>query len=201
MKKVLFIVILWFNVIPMVFAKTATIQNLAQTCSTCHGSHGQGVNPQWPKLAGQNRRYFIEQMQAFKSKSHAGRHNAVMANIAAKLSNAQIKALACYYAQSKPASGRADAKFVNQGQRIYLGGDIQNGIPACAACHGPKGIGNAQAGFPRLSGQYADYVIKQLQAYRNGTRINAINDMMSSAAKALTNQQIKAVAEYIAGLH
>lgn len=183
------------------FAQSQPLATLTQTCVACHGEKGQGVNPQWPKLAGQNRKYFIQQMQAFKANQKGGRENAIMYGIVANLTEQQFAALADYFAKEKPTYGKANADLVKLGQQIYRAGDLQSGVPACSACHGPRGRGNAEGGFPMLAGQYSEYTAAQLNAYKNGTRSNGINGMMIGVAKAMSEQQIQAVASYIAGLH
>jgi cytochrome c553 len=97
--------------------------------------------------------------------------------------------------------GTADPKLVTLGEQIYRGGVLDKNIPACSACHGPQGEGNPQAGFPRLGGQHADYIVAQLQAYKNNQRRNDINNIMRMIAEKLSPQDMQSVASYIQGLH
>jgi cytochrome c553 len=118
----------------------------------------------------------------------------------ANLSEADMKALAAYYSgQALKPSAAADKDLAAQGQKLWRGGDLANGVPACAGCHGPAGAG-VPAQFPRLGGQYAEYVVAQLTAFREGRRANDPNSMMRGVAAHMTDRQIRAVAEYAAGL-
>lgn len=171
-------------------------------CLTCHGPvNGNTPNFAWPKLCEQNAPYFTKQLLDFKIGEKAGRYSSIMTGIAASLSNEDIADLAAYY-QSLPGSiGEAQPKLVDLGQRLYRGGDLQKGIPACSACHSPRGEGNAPAVFPLLSGQNAPYIVDQLQAFKIGIRHNDPNKMMCNIAAKMNDQEINAVASYIAGLH
>lgn len=177
------------------------IKALTGTCVTCHGASGNSANPIWPKIAGQNEKYLTKQMLDFKLGQEGGRFNAVMQGMVAKLSEKDIRDVAAYYASQSGSPGKAEKKYVELGQRLYRGGDRERGISACAACHGPAGRGNQDAGYPVLSGQHADYTAAQLKAYRDGSRSNDANGMMQDIAKTLTDADITAVASYISGLH
>jgi cytochrome c553 len=170
----------------------------AATCSACHGADGNSTNPEWPKLAGQHPGYLAKQLQEFK----AGRRvNATMSPMAAPLSDEDIADLSAYYAGQRLRLGAADPAQVQLGEQIYRGGNAVSGVAACMACHGPSGSGNPSARFPALSGQHSAYVMKALQDYRSGARQNDPNGMMRNIAERLTDREIKAVAEYVAGLH
>lgn len=171
------------------------------TCAACHGPDGNSSVALWPKLAGQHASYLFQQMQDFKQGKKGGRYNANMTPLMAALQPQDMQDLAAYFASQPRKLGVADKKLVPLGQQLYRGGDVSRGVPACSACHGPRGLGNAQAKFPAVSGQHPEYIVKQLQDYRDGARINGVNDIMSTIAKKMTRSQMKAVASYMSGLH
>ena len=115
------------------------------------------------------------------------------------LSEQDIKDLAAYYSQQKITLGAVDPKLLERGQHLYRAGDKQEGISACIACHGPRGLGLEQANFPAVGGQHADYIVAQLKEYKNGSRKTGA--MMGAIAKHMTNEDMKAVASYMSGLH
>jgi cytochrome c553 len=170
----------------------------AAACGACHGPDGNSTNPEWPKLAGQHERYLAKQLQEFKANK---RVNATMNGMAAALSDADIEDISAYYSSQKVQLGIAAPEAVQLGQKLYRGGNPSTGVAACMSCHGPTGSGNPLATFPALSGQHAAYVVKALQDYRSGVRQNDVNGMMRGVAERLTDKEIKAVAEYVAGLH
>lgn len=173
-------------------------QKKAATCAACHGADGNSVSPQFPKIAGQNYNYIVEQLENFKS---GKRKNAIMAPMAAPLSTQDMKDLAAWFSSQTVKPGEADPSLVKAGESVYRGGDATAGVPACAACHGPDGAGNPPMKIPQLAGQYAAYVIAQLQAYASGQRTTDPHKMMETIASRLTPAQIQAVASYIQGLH
>lgn len=171
----------------------------ALTCSACHGQDGNSMNPEWPNLAGQHEKYIIKSLRAYKD----GTRNAVlMASQAAGLSEQDIENLAAYYSSQTVAKQTADPALVKQGERIYRGGDMDRGISACIACHGPSGRGNRGAGYPSLAGQHATYTANQLLAYRANTRQTDadMDQVMRNVSALLSEAEIKAVASYIQGL-
>lgn len=179
----------------------------AASCVACHGADGNSVNPAWPKLAGQGEKYLVDQLQLFKKKI---RINTLMNPQTENLSKQDILDLATYYAQQSPSHEVADGskefqgeKLYAIGERIYRGGNAASGVPACMSCHGPDGAGNKAAKFPRLAGQHAVYTAAQLRAYRSGARyqIDDNLNMMKDIVSYMTEMEIDAVAEYIAGLH
>lgn len=174
---------------------------LAAACAACHGPNGNSSVPIYPKLAGQNEKYFIEQMQAFKKGKDGSRYNPIMQNLAINLNDQQIKDLATYYAKQTVKIGKTSPKYLKEGKLIYQAGIRTEKIPACSACHGPAGKGNGQAPFPAVSGQHADYVLQQLEAYKSGARKSGLNDIMALIAKQMNKEQMQAVASYITGLH
>jgi len=182
-------------------AKAQQIVN--QICAACHGADGNSAASANPNLAGQHADYITLQLAHFK----AGiRVNAVMQGMVATLSDADMKALGVYYAQQKPKGLTAkDAATVKAAQRLYRGGDAGAGVPACASCHSPTGAGIPK-NYPRVGGQYADYSYAQLKAFKSGER-GADKDgkdtngkIMATVAGRMTDAQMKAVADYMAGL-
>lgn len=166
-------------------------------CAACHGADGNSLNPVWPKLAGQHPDYLISQLQAFKS---GERKDPMMAPMAVGLSDEDMRNLAAYFSSQAITPGQGKPEAREAGKRLYTGGNLESGVVACAACHGPSGMGNPQAGFPRIAGQQAAYTAKALRDFRAGTRTNDVNGMMQGVAKNLTDEEIDAVAEYITGL-
>lgn len=192
----------------------------AVVCAACHGQKGVSVNPEWPNLAGQGEQYLFKQLQNFKS---GERKNPVMMGQVAALSEEDMKDLAAYFAaqEAAPAAtngvGDEPDEMLALGEAIYRGGDMENNVPACAACHGPTGAGIAPAAFPRLSAQHAKYTRTQLLAFYNAAheeglatdadkatmtaRANDPNQMMRGVAGNMTPKQIEAVSYYIQGLN
>jgi cbb3-type cytochrome c oxidase subunit III len=176
-------------------------QIVQQVCVACHGNDGNGTAPANPKLAGQHHEYLVKQLYNFKPKSagnEAARANPIMTGFVATLSDEDIENLAAYYSAQtlKPAVAKVKDS-VELGQKIFRSGIADKGVPACAGCHGPTGAG-IPAQYPRLAGQYAEYTESQLVAFRQGQRKN--NAQMSAISEVLSDREIKAVADYIAGL-
>jgi len=178
----------------------------AEPCAACHGVGGVSANPAWPKLAGQGEKYLIDQLHLFKEKI---RVNTLMNPQAANLSEQDIEDLAAYYSSQAVNAGSADPdkefqgeKLYTIGEHIYRGGNATTGVPACMSCHAPDGSGNELAKFPQLAGQHALYTAAQLRAYRSGARFQPDDNhnMMKEIATYLSDTEIDAVAEYIAGL-
>jgi cytochrome c553 len=177
-------------------------QTVETVCVACHGADGNSAIPQNPKLAGQHKEYLYKQLRNFKSwdGKPAERANPVMAGMVATLEDADMKALAEYFSSQKLTLGEAkDRKSVEAGQKIWRGGIASKGVPACAGCHGPAGAG-LPAQYPALRGQHAEYSETQLKAFRAEERANDPNKMMRTIALKMTDVEIKAVADYIAGL-
>ncbi len=167
-------------------------------CLACHGEGGGGVEdiPTQPRLAHQHPDYFIKQMMDFRS---GARENAVMEGMAQAVSEEDIHNIAAWLLTQKPAFGTAsDKELLELGERIYRGGIAERKIPACAGCHSPNGAG-IPAQYPRLAGQFSDYTVAQLTQFRDGTRKN--NQPMIDIASKMNDREIKAVSEYISGLH
>jgi cytochrome c553 len=181
-------------------AKGSTIAN--QVCGGCHGADGNSVAPANPKLAGQHPEYLVKQLNNFRVQpgaQKAERENAIMAAFASTLSPEDMSNLAAYYSTQKPKGGAAKNKdTLELGQKIYRGGIAEKNIPACAGCHSPNGAG-IPAQYPRLSGQHAEYTESQLVGFRGGVRKN--NQQMMAISARLSDAEIKAVSDYIAGLN
>ncbi|MEP7139777.1 MAG: c-type cytochrome [Caldimonas sp.] len=174
-------------------AKGAAISN--NVCVACHtndGSRGVAANP---ILQGQVPEYLVKQLAEFKS---GQRENAIMRGMASALSEADMKNVAAFYASKHAKPGFAKNRdLAAMGEKIYRGGIADRRVPACAGCHGPSGAG-IPAQYPRLAGQHADYVEAQLVAFRGGVRHN--NAVMSGVSAELNDREIKALADYVAGL-
>jgi cytochrome c553 len=170
-------------------------QQLAASCGACHTQDGSRGAPANPILQGQHPEYLVKQLVEFKS---GKRQNAIMAGMSAALDNEAMKHIAAFYAAKKAKPGFAkDKKGVLLGEKIYRGGIIDRKIPACAGCHSPNGAG-IPAQYPRVGGQHADYTEAQLVAFRSGARANSAQ--MSTIAGKMNDREIKAVADYMAGL-
>ena len=177
-------------------------QIAGQVCAACHAADGNSVAATNPKIAGQIAEYLHKQLADFKGQGgkKPARPSDIMTPMVANLSEADMKGLAAFYAgqQVKPAPA-ADKDLAALGQKLWRGGNAATGVPACAGCHGPNGAG-IPAQYPRLSGQFAEYVAAQLRLFRDGTRANDPNGMMRGVAARMTEREIRAVAEYAAGL-
>ena len=178
-------------------------QIVTQICAACHGADGNSVAPANPNLAGQGADYITLQLAHFKA---GVRVNATMQAMSATLSDADMRALGVYYSQQKPKGLAAkDPTLVKAAQQLWRGGDAAAGVPACAACHLPTGAGIPK-NYPRLAGQYADYTYAQLKAFKTGERgadaagKDVNGRVMSAIATKMTDQQMKAIADYAAGL-
>lgn len=172
-------------------------QATAAMCAGCHGMDGNAVVPGTPSLAGQHAAYLAKQLAQFKAGVRA---NPIMAGMSAPLSDEDMKNVAAWFASQtlKPAVAK-DEKLAVAGQKLWRGGDLQKGIPACAGCHGPAGAG-LPAQYPRLAGMAPDYTEAQLKSFRAGERANDPEKMMQAIAAKMSDADIKAVAEYAAGL-
>ncbi|MGJ7495745.1 c-type cytochrome [Variovorax sp. RT4R15] len=172
-------------------ASTPTIQS----CASCHNADGNSSIPANPKLAQQHPEYILKQLQEFKA---GKRKNAVMTPMAAHLSDQDMRDIAWFVGAKKAKTGFSkDKDTIAMGEKIYRGGIADRQVPACAGCHSPNGAG-IPAQYPRLGGQHADYTVTQLTAFRDGGRLNA--PQMTGVAAKLNDREIKAVADYIAGL-
>lgn len=167
-----------------------------QVCVACHGLDGDSADPERPRLAGLDSEYLLRQLRAYAS---GKRRDETMSSIVSALDPGEFALLAAYYGAQPPLSGRAEAgdpELVRRGQAIYDDGNTDSGVPACAGCHQADGRGNAR--FPRLAGQHAAYVQRQLLAYKSGRR--ATDPLMTTVGRRLRNDEIEAVAAYVAAM-
>ena len=183
--------------------------DLAGSCAACHGSDGNSPTPMFPKLAGLGEKYLLKQLKDIKSGERAIPE---MTGLLDALSDSELADIAAFFdSKTTQLSGAKEMKVqvntgvevdaLKLGAKIYRAGNAESGVAPCSGCHSPRGLGNAPAGFPRLSGQHADYIEKQLKAFRAGDRTNDAALVMRSVAKQLSDAEIKAVANFIAGLH
>lgn len=164
-------------------------------CVACHGAAGNSTIAQNPKLAGQHAAYLKKQLYDFQGPN---RNNAIMTGIAKAMNEEDIRNMAAYLDQQKPAPGAARNKnSVELGKKIYRAGIAEKNVPACAGCHSPNGAG-IPAQYARVAGQHQDYTVAQLQNFRSGSRANSTQ--MTVIGKRLSDEEMQAVADYIAGL-
>jgi len=171
----------------------------SMTCTACHGAEGNSSLPTWPNIAGQGASYIVAQLNAFKSGS---RTDPLMAPQAMMLSDEDMRNIAVYF-ESLPAAAMAVANpaTVSKGEALYRGGNADNGIPACLACHGPTGRGNPAANYPAVQGQHATYTAKQLRDYASGGRTSdGKTRIMRDISARLSSDDIEALASYVQGL-
>ena len=176
------------------YANGDTARNVPP-CVTCHGTAGNSTLTLNPKLAAQHQAYVVKQLVDFKSSE---RNNPIMGTFARELTGSDMKDIAAYLEAQVQAPGAAkNAGTVEIGKKIYRAGIAKKSVPACAGCHSPTGAG-IPAQFPRLSGQHQEYTVSQLTAFRAGTRANSVQ--MMAIAKRMSDDEIQAVADYVAGL-
>jgi len=178
-------------------------------CSGCHGSDGNSMVAAFPKLAGLGEKYMTQQLRLIKS---GERVIVEMTGMLIASSDQDLQDMAAYYdSKTRQVSGAQDITLVgisnpeealDFGENVYRGGNMKTGVASCTGCHSPSGNGNGPAGYPGLGGQHADYIAKQLLAYRRGERASGANaSIMQGVAANLSDREIKAVANYISGLN
>ncbi len=197
--------------VPAMAGDAAAGKALTTACAACHGADGNSMAPTFPKLAGLGEKYLLKQLEDIqKGAAKGGRDVPEMTGQLASLSQTDLENIAAYYASKEMSlSGSKDDKeLLELGAKIYRAGNKDVGVPACIGCHSPTGAGNAPAGFPKLGGQHADYIAKQLRDFRAGaeyTDKGRRNDgdirIMRSGVARMSDKEIDAVANYIAGLH
>jgi len=210
MNKLIFLFFIVFSSTINASGDVALGESKSQPCVGCHGPQGNSFIPGFPKLAGQGAGYLVKQLKDFKS---GVRSDPIMAGQVALLSEEDMADIAIYYSVQQISQGFAknDAN-IELGQNIYRGGKKDTQVTACIACHGPQGLGIPSAKFPSLASQHAMYLVKQLQAFRQDTlneqtggsaasRANDYEGMMINFTKSLTNTEIEAISQYLAGLH
>jgi cytochrome c553 len=167
-------------------------------CAPCHGSGTAATQtaPNFPKLDGQHAAYLDKQLREYKS---GKRKSAVMAPILTALKKQQIPEMAKHFAGQTPARGAApNAQLAAAGKVLYEEGNRKTGVPGCVGCHLPEGAGHER--YPRLAGQSPAYIVQQLMDFKSGARTNDRAHVMRALAGRLTDDEMKAVAEYLAGL-
>ncbi len=169
----------------------------AAVCAACHGMNGSSINPEWPNLAGQHETYISAQLLQFKQGT---RVDSLMTPMAIALTEADMQDLGAHFAVQTPAGLEADPSNWKNGEKLYRGGDPERELPACIACHGPRGKGNGPAKYPALRAQHAVYAFKQLKAFADGKRSTPGNDIMKVVAAKLTDDEMRALASYTQGL-
>lgn len=169
---------------------------VTETCAACHTQSGNSVAPPFPKLAGLAPDYIAKQLRDFAS---GARKSDIMYPIATKLKRKEIDPLASYFAAQKRTPGIVtNPALVAAGETIFKEGNKQNGVPACAGCHMPNGGGAPR--FPSIAAQNAEYVVLQLQGFRNGSRANDFGLLMRTVTSRLTDEEIQAVSQYVASM-
>jgi cytochrome c553 len=171
------------------------VQRAIHVCAACHGEEGRSTAPVYPRLAGQMPLYITAQLRDFRAQTRSESDwQAYMWGISALLDDATISGLAAYYAEQKPAPGKAgNPKLVEAGRKIYEQGIPERGVRACASCHGDNAEGASV--FPRLAGQHAEYVLRQLKVFR--TRLRPHGVIMADESRNLSDIELRAVAEYV----
>jgi cytochrome c553 len=182
---------------------------MAGTCAACHGGNGIAVAPTFPNLAGQSATYLYVQLRAFKD---GARDNAVMQPLAKTLGDRDMRNLAAHFASLPGKTASQAARASSRGAMLFHDGDAARGVPPCQGCHGVDGRGPrpdststapqpAWTTFPALAGQNAPYVLAQLKAYHDGTRVGTSNDkVMQGVAHSLSAADMHALAEYVSTL-
>ena len=174
-------------------------KNKSAACGGCHGFDGNSPISMYPKLAGQNEAYIVKQLKAFKANDT--RQNAIMMGMAAGVSDEDAADIGAYFqSQRVAAAATFDEAKAAAGKELYKGGDLQKGIPACQSCHGPTGAGMAGIAYPALGGQYVEYTLAQLKAFKSGARSNDDKSLMRNIVAQLSEEQLEAVANYVASL-
>jgi len=199
MKKMVFLFTLSCSFVVNAVGSPQAGEVKSATCVACHGEKGVSSNPSFPSLAGQHVAYFLKQLNDFKQ--DGTRPNLVMAPLVAGLSQQDKEDLAAYYATLPLPEGVTPKKYLHRGEQLYRGGDFEKHIAACIACHGPQGTGNAEAGFPVVSGQQSGYTVLQLEQFKDKKRHNDLNSIMQDISARMSTEDMNAVAHYIAGLH
>lgn len=167
----------------------------AEACASCHGKDGNSEITTFPKLAAQQEQYLLREMTDFKA---GRRESEVMAPFLASLSDQDLADLAAFYAKQKPSGGNSgDPALLSVGKRLYLEGNSKSGVPSCDGCHEEDGTGSKK--FPRVAGQHVDYTMEQMRLYAAGKRKNGVKVMLT-VAERLTEQEARAVSEYMASM-
>ncbi len=174
-------------------------EQLVSACAACHGSDGNSLAGLWPSIAGQNYKYLLKQLRLVKSGDRAIDQ---MIGQLDNLSDEDLQDIAAFYSIQNNTIGQVDENKLELGKKLYYSGNLEKGVPACTACHSPRGLGNAPAAYPLLSGQQPDYVEKALKDYRSGERSNDDpSKIMIAIAYKLDDNEIEALSSFVHGLH
>ena len=188
--------------LPVVAAGDADAgQAKSAICAACHGADGNSIVPNWPKIAGQHSSYLERQLSLIKS---GARPVPEMAGIVMGLSDQDMANISAYFSAQTSKAGLSDESLIVSGEQLYRAGNSSTEIPACMACHGPAGEGNPLAAYPAVAGQHAVYTEKMLKGFRAGSlwgEDDASSKIMTEVTLRLTDDEIKAVANYMQGLH
>ena len=191
--------ITFFSVLLLGAGNIESGKEKSQTCIACHGEDGNSLVGLWPSLAGQNFKYLLKQLQLIQSEE---RYIDEMNGQLDGYTDRDLQDIAAFYSSNKNKVGQVSVDLVDQGFKLYYAGSLEKGIPACTACHSPKGKGNSPAGYPLLSGQKTEYLRKTLKDYRSGERqYSEQSAIMVSIAYKLDDKEIEAVASFINGLY
>lgn len=202
MRYLLYLLLLWINLSSATTIDINMGAKLAQQqCEICHRTADNTALAAWPKLAGQYQNYLLKQLHDYQMGQNGPRYNPLMLQIVRQLNDYELLNITAYYAGQNRSNGYSVAHLLARGQQLYRSGDLAKGITACSACHAPDGGGNNNANFPVLAGQRSQYLVIQLQAFRSGIRHNDPKAIMRSIAERMSDTDILAVANYIAGLH
>lgn len=212
MKKILLSAVTLFSAIlmmnPAVAGDAAAGKGKVAACGACHGADGNSPAPNFPKLAGQGEKYLLKQLKDVKAGT---RSIPEMTGMLDSFNEQDLADIAAYFSSKtiQMSGAKDDAELLKKGERIYRGGNIETGVPACTGCHSPAGNGNSPAGYPALGGQFAAYTAKQLRAFRTGAhdpenpaarKNDGDTKVMRGVAAHLSDIEIDALANYIAGL-
>lgn len=198
------LILLWILVLlpSRLFAETNSSYEAGKakssTCVACHNTDGNSSVKEWPKIAGQGYEYLVQSLKEYRLGEKGNRNNLIMYPIVMNLTDEDINDLASYFSQNKTSESKSEPENLDLGMKIYQGGIIEKGIPACKSCHSPGGMGVNLARYPKVSYQHKEYTAIALKSYKDKTRINS---MMNDIASKLSEEEIKAVSNYIEGLH
>lgn len=202
MKRLIAGVVLGLGLVTMAHAAgdPEAGEQKAAVCAACHGQGGANpVMGVYPKLSGLGEKYLYRQLTLIQS---GERQIAEMTGILDNMSDQDLQDLAAYFDSQEMVVSQADPDLIERGEALYRGGNMASGVPSCAGCHSPRGDGNEPAGYPMIGGQSAEYVAKQLKAYRSGERDSGNNaSIMIDVASKLTDDEIEALANYVSGLN
>jgi cytochrome c553 len=203
MKKLIILFVVCFGITHFAWADSdlKSGEAKAMVCAGCHGAEGNSAVPNFPKLAGQNAKYIAKQLDDIKK----GQRKVVeMTGLLEGMNEQDFINIGAYFESKKAqlSGSNNDKPQIELGERVYRAGNHETGVAACSGCHSPTAQGNSLAGYPRLSGQHSEYIVTQLKAFRNDIRTNdGESATMRGVAAHMSDKEIDAVANFIAGLH